>query len=327
MNNNHYDSYVLLGDALANLGYSMETSTIAGKHVATYSKDKKKWITNTQAISYPSTYRFIGDIANNKSMAYEILGSAGVPIAFTHQVAIEERLNPDEVSRWISLHGKLVVKPERASLSHGLTLNLERVEDVLAAVEYARKWAKGDGVVLVQQQVYGEEVRFVCLGGNVTAALLRSSPKLTGDGRKTIEELVEDENESRFHIQDTMVAYPPLDLTYLECKGSLSDVLDTGEVIEVSKSTMIGGGASVYNVFDSVHDSNLAQVRKIVDVLGLGFVVIDMFIEDYTRPSKIYFNELNNSPVLKLFYSCRDGRHYDILPALAGYIDRQLEVR
>lgn len=164
-------------------------------------------------------------------------------------------------------------------------------------------------------------------GGNVTAALLRSSPKLTGDGRKTIEELVGYENESRFHIQDTMVAYPPLDLTYLEYNGSSSDVLDTGEVIEVSKSTMIGGGASVYNVFDSVHDSNLAQVRKIVDVLGLGFVVIDMFIEDYTRPSKIYFNELNNSPVLKLFYSCRDGRHYDILPALAGYIDRQLEVR
>jgi hypothetical protein len=52
-----------------------------------------------------------------------------------------------------------------------------------------------------------------------------------------------------------------------------------------------------------------------------------MMIHDHTKPQtedNYTFIEFNTAPVLKMFYSCRDGNHYDILGDLVPMINATL---
>jgi uncharacterized protein (DUF1330 family) len=68
-------------------------------------------------------------------------------------------------------------------------------------------------------------------------------------------------------------------------------------------------------------------VENLVQTLGARFVVVDMMLQDYTKPktaANYAFIEFNTAPVLKLFYSCRDGKQYDVVAELAAMIDTSL---
>ena len=57
-------------------------------------------------------------------------------------------------------------------------------------------------------------------------------------------------------------------------------------------------------------------------------MVVDIMIQNLRQPhtkNNYAFIEFNTAPVLKLFYSCRDGKHYDVLPELAAMIDASLQ--
>jgi uncharacterized protein (DUF1330 family) len=90
---------------------------------------------------------------------------------------------------------------------------------------------------------------------------------------------------------------------------------------------MIRTGASIYNVIQTVHPSYLQTVENLAQKLGANFIVVDMILRDYTQEqsaNNYAFIEFNTTPVLKLFYSCRDGQHYDVVEELADMIDGTL---
>jgi cyanophycin synthetase len=220
----------------------------------------------------------------------------------------------------------LVVKPCDASLSHGLTTDIQTKEELVQAVQEARRF---DKVVLVQQQVSGEEVRFPVLDGKCRAAIIRQTPRIVGDGQHTTKELLKIENTERENLRLDYAVYPQLaepivDISQLD----LQQIPAEGEIIELGKSAMIRRGASAYNITSKVHPSYVELAEKLAAPFGDGFMVVDMFIQDYTQPltaGNHAFLEYNMSPNLPLFYCCRDGQQYDILKDLVPMIDRALQ--
>ncbi len=77
-----------------------------------------------------------------------------------------------------------------------------------------------DSALVVQEQITGEEVRFVIIKQRLRAAILRKRPAVTGDGVSTIEQLLKNENDVRRTITDTMVTYPSLDISMCD-KGDV----------------------------------------------------------------------------------------------------------
>lgn len=322
-------SYKLIENELKKRGYTTSEARVADMMVFTaISPTGKRWLTRINHLAYPSISSFQNHITNTKSLAYDIVAAAGVPTPFTRVMHDGETMTEQAARELISLYGKLVVKPDDSSLSHGLTINITTPEELTEAVTNARPHSK-NGTVLVQQQVSGEEVRFVYLDGEIVAAMLRETPKVTGDGRATIEELIEKENALRREIHDSLVAYPLLTPAMVSSTVDWTWVPSAGEVVELNRATMIGRGASVYNVIDAVDASYVALAKACGDAIGIGFVVVDMMIDDYTVPAtnkSVYFNEFNSSPVLKLFYSCRDGKHLDIVPRLVDALDKRIHL-
>jgi D-alanine-D-alanine ligase-like ATP-grasp enzyme len=88
-----------------------------------------------------------------------------------------------------------VVKPVAStSGGEGVTCGVRSVDDF----ERARLWAqRSDSHLLVEQQAFGQEYRFLFLDGELLDVLRREPPTVVGDGRSTIAELIAAENGSR----------------------------------------------------------------------------------------------------------------------------------
>lgn len=250
-------------------------------------------------------------IARDKMTAYDFVAHNGVPVP--RSVVVEPNGPYKTALSLLDACKSVIVKPVKGAGSAGLTLDVTTPEGLGEALNAA--WQNGAPAV-VQQQFYGEEIRFTIVNGTVVAALLRQKPRVVGDGVATVAQLIMRENEQRKAMTDTLVPYPQLTAELIGEEAILGEtVLAEGETRELSKSTMIRGGASIYNILDTIHPSYIAAAEQAAYGLGHGFIVVDMMIADYMTPAtddNHVFIEFNLAPALSLFYSCRDGRHVPI---------------
>ncbi|MNH58537.1 Glutathione biosynthesis bifunctional protein GshAB [compost metagenome] len=320
--NESSNNIALLATALGELDYQAELLHLDGIAHARFSKHGiVRWLTTiTPAIAYPATNAALRQISRNKSMANAFISQEGFNTPGTAVCSIADTANAHQL---LAKVGRVIVKPEFGSLSRGLTLDVTTDE----ALDVAIKKAAGDNGhnAVVQQQVHGDEIRFVVIGGELKGAILRQTPRVIGDGASTLHQLIEKENQARTAITATMVAYPQLDENVIDGDLITSRVVPgKDEVVELGKGTMISTGASIYDITDDIHDSYRRIVEEVACKLGAQFVVVDMILAEYTQPAdeNYWFIEFNTSPVLKLFYACRDGRHFPAATHLAQMIDR-----
>lgn len=321
-----FASYKLLRSEFERRDYQVTEEVINDRRMVTFaSPTGNKWKTLVFQIAYPFNTPRIKKISINKEVAYEFARNSGVSTPYTYYVSEVNEIKTSLVADLLKRYQKLIVKPANASLSRGLTLNVQSPESLRAAILRARKVSK---TVLIQEQVEGEEVRFVVLDGKVVAALLRRTPRVVGDGVSTVAELICKENDQRKSLDFAYITYPLLSDTIIgQPMMTNNNLLLLGETLELNRATMIRNGASVYNVLDQVHPSYVDTIEKLVGRLGAKFIVVDIFFKDFTQQQaeqNYWFIEFNTSPVLKMFYGCRDGKMFDIVPSLVGVIDEWL---
>jgi hypothetical protein len=319
-------TFKLLQPEFEKIGYSLSEAYESGLLYVTFtSPSGKKWRFRASRIGYPFTSAFVKELSVHKEKAYEYAEALHISIPSTYHVDIDESLSDDEATRLIAKHHKLIVKPSNSSLSRGLTLNIDTKQKLDEAIEYSRTFKEG---VIIQEQVEGEEIRFILIEGKVRAALLRQTARVVGDGVSSIAKLIEKENEVRKTLVFPRIKYPLLTEANIS-KEYIVDatVLPAGVTKELNRATMIKNGSSIYNVLSEVHPSYIEAVEKLAGKLDTRFLAADFFFKDYTAPlddSNYWFIELNTSPVLKLCYGCRDGKMFDVVPQLVTTIDRWL---
>jgi D-alanine-D-alanine ligase-like ATP-grasp enzyme len=257
-------------------------------------------------------------ISKNKLMAYDYMRTAHVNVPMTTVVSRANRRQLDTSALFQKGH-KYIVKPNSGAGSVGLTLDVDTVDRLSGALDKA---LQGAAVALVQPQFVGQEVRLTVINGKVCSALLRQKPQVVGDGSSSIGILIGQENAARSMLRNTQVPYPTLDEALVDSSLLTSTTIPVaGEVIELNKSTMIRGGASVFEILPSLHRSYVEAAERAVRDLGNGLVVVDIMVSAPEQPAtadNYVFIEMNLCPALVLYYSCRDGRHFDILEDYLG---------
>lgn len=319
-------SYKLLGRELAAQGYSLEEYFLGDELVVSFvGSNGKAWTTRAEHLSYPVNSGFITYVSKSKHIAYQFAEHEGMTVPRTLLVG-PAGASKEAATAFLTNQGVVIVKPNNASLSNGFTRDIRTPEQLEIALKAAQAF---DDNILVQQQVEGEEVRFVVLNGTVIAAVIRQSAQVCGDGTSTLRQLIEHENKERAAIRTSLVPYPQLDASIVDpIQLESSHVPEAGEVVKLSTSTMIKGGASMFDILSTAHKTHVHAVERLTKKLGAGFLVVDMFIGDVTcstSDTTAYFMEFNTAPALKLFYSCRDGKHVAIVPQLTNMIDRVLQ--
>jgi len=316
-------TYKLFANALTPRGYSLDFDSNYPATATYTSPHGMVWKTRAAHITYPMNTRKVYEAALRKDLSYEIAAEAGLEIPKT--VSYNEQMSDKDLDKLLQDWGTVVVKPTNLFQSKGVTVGLQTLSALKQALRDAQAFSSH---VLIQQQVEGEEIRFTVINREVEAALLRRTARVEGDGISSLADLIRRENKQRRTLHFKYLSYPLLDETLVDPELLGSDhVPAKGEVVELNRSTLIRGGCSVYNILSEVDASYVKLAKKAAEQLGAGVAVVDIFCHDYKQPASrgnYWFNEFNTAPSVRLYYSCRDGKQYDIVERLADAIDSYL---
>lgn len=312
-------SVALIAEQLAERGYARSRAEMDGQRYEILKKDGSIWVTRDKAADYPFVSNTHRAVSKSKLLAYDYVGGLGYDVPATRTLQIPNHHDLDLV---MALAPRLVVKPENSAGSRGLTLDITQSDQLPAAIDKAARYAS---TVLVQEMFEGEEIRLTVVRGQVKSVLLRQTPRVTGDGRRTVTELIEYENFLRRSLDFPYITYPELTSENITFDVHYDFVPAADEAVALSSSTMIAGGASVYDVASQTHRSFIDMAEHLAGMLHAPFVVVDLLCKDYTRQASAgsyVFLEFNTAPALKLYYSVRDAvQQYDIVSEVTDMIE------
>lgn len=224
------------------------------------------------------------DTADNKYLAGRMLRDAGIPVPETVRVR-----TPADIAGFFQRSGgaPLVVKPLQGSAGEGLTLGVQEPGGFEAA--FARA-AAVDRHVLVQPLVEGDLFRLLVVNDRFVAATRLRPPAVTGDGARTVAELVEALNREPERGVGDKTPLSRMDLDahtrdLLEREGLSPDAVPAPGrrvVLKVSPKPRTGGDTE--DVTDRVHPVNRFLAERAAKVIGLDVAGVDIVAPDIARP-------------------------------------------
>lgn len=208
-----------------------------------------------------------------------------------------------------SKHNNLVVKPLSGSHGSGVTIGVRTQQDLNAALKVAHQ-AYDSSRYLVQQQVFGRDIRALVVGGKVVAATERIPAGVVGDGQKNIEELIRFENQNnplRASGYST-----PLNVIDEEAAArflgrKIYEVPSIGQHVQVVGASNIGLGGTSRDMTRILPKEIERQAEVIANEVGLFVCGVDFIAGDINDSSSYYFIEMNSCPSFGLHIYPSEG--------------------
>jgi len=203
-----------------------------------------------------------------RTPAYRVAGSADENVAF-----LEE-------------HRRIVVKPAIGEQGKGITVGVDSVAGLDAALAEA---ARHHDRVVLESFHPGEDLRVVVIGYEVVAAAIRRPPEVMGDGQLSIEQLIEKLSRRR-RASSQGESSIPLDNDTLSCLAEqdleLSSVLESGQLVRVRRAANFHTGGTIHDVTGQLHPTLIEAAERAarclhIPVVGLDFIVPDAAASDY----------------------------------------------
>ncbi|HSV55082.1 MAG TPA: cyanophycin synthetase [Burkholderiaceae bacterium] len=220
-------------------------------------------------------------IAREKDLTKSLLQSCGVPVPEGQVVASAEEAW--EAAQDIGL--PVVVKPTDGNHGRGVSLDLDKREDIEAAFHVAQLHGSE---VLVERFVRGHEHRLLVVNGRVVAAARGEAAWVIGDGKSTVVELV----NSQLNTDPRRGPDEDFPLNLIDTLGDDAILLDlqrqglsADAVPAAGRRVLIqrNGNVSI-DCTDEVHPEVDHVVSLAARVVGLDIAGIDVVAEDISRP-------------------------------------------
>lgn len=156
-----------------------------------------RWISST---SNDHDSAFGVAIACNKSKTHDLLRQLGLPVP--REIRLPQNASDKQLIAAADQIGyPCVLKPQDGERGRGVTANIENPAELLQAARKAKSHTKKS--LLLQNHVHGHDFRINVINGEITFAIRRTPPCITGNGINTISELIEIENIKRRSSKNT----------------------------------------------------------------------------------------------------------------------------
>jgi len=259
-------------------------------------------------------------IVQDKELTKQLLDAVGVPVPKGRPVT-----SPDDAWEAAQEIGvPVVIKPQDGNQGRGVACNLNTREQVLAA--YAAAVEEGDEIIC-EKFAHGADYRLLIIGYKLVAAARRDPPQVTGDGRHTITQLVEEANKDPRRGEDHATSLSKFRLDEI-AKGVLAEqglTIDSipaaGQIVLIRRNANLSTGGSAADVTDLVHPEVAARVIDGVRMVGLDIAGVDVVCQDISRPLEQQGGiivEINAAPGLRMHLEPSVGRGRPVGEAIVG---------
>lgn len=221
-------------------------------------------------------------LARNKDRAARLLAQAGLPVAPRQPVAtVEEALQAAT-----RLGYPVVVKPADLDGGVGVAAGLRTAQDVQTAFAQARAHSAR---LLVEKHIEGRDYRLTVFRGELLAADERVAAGVTGDGTRSVRELLGELNAHPLRRHGKQWPLVPVELDeqardLLRESGMTPDSVPApGAFVRLRRANNIGMGGRPVSVLEQTHPDNRELAVRAAAALGLDLAGVDLIMPDITR--------------------------------------------
>ena len=249
------------------------------------------------------------DLASNKDETKRMLQDAAIPVAkgmcISHESEVKEVI--DKVGF------PLVFKPLDGNHGKGASINVKTYDEAIAAYEHAKKYSRR---IIVEKFITGYDFRVLVINHRFIAAALREPAHVKGDGKSTIQQLIEKENQDprRGYGHENVLTEISIDRETLDQLSkrnyTLETVLKKDEVCYLKGTANLSTGGTSTDVTDMVHPHNIFICERISRVIGLDICGIDIMAINLSEPLEVIGGvilEVNAAPGFRMHLAPAKG--------------------
>ena len=275
-----------------------------------------------QATTTSRTSNIAVELAGDKEETNGILRDLGLPVP--EQRIVRSASDAKRAARRIGF--PVVLKPLAGNHGRGVSINLKTPEEIEVAFAKARDHGR---TIIVESHIEGFDHRLLVIAGELVAAAKREPGHVVGDGKHTIEQLVDIVNEDpRRGVGHEKV------LTRLELDHQAERLLDkTGydkdtvpekdEIVYLRSTANLSTGGTALDVTDVIHPDNREMAIRAINAIGLDIGGVDFLTKDITmsyREAGGAICEVNAGPGFRMHVAPSEGTPRDVGGAVVGML-------
>jgi cyanophycin synthetase len=234
---------------------------------------------------------------SDKKLTAVLLSHAGLP-APVHRLVKDT--NEAQLAA-IDIGWPVVVKPANLERGEGVSIDIRDEQQLRAAFDKARALSAR---VLVERQVPGFCHRLFVIGDKVNIAVKRLPKHITGDGLRSIQEIVDAFNDANIRLPPWERKFPlEFDAVAMACLHNAgfdtNSVAAEGQMVALRPIESTEWGGEIEDMIDSIHPENIRVAVLAAAVLGLHVAGVDMISADIRLPwhsNGAIINEVNFAP-------------------------------
>jgi len=267
-----------------------------------------------QATTTGRTSNIAVELAGDKEETNLILRDLGLPVP--RQLVVR---NAAQAARAAARIGyPVVVKPLAGNHGRGVSINLTTQEEVETAFEKAAEHGRS---IVVESFIDGFDHRLLVIDGELVAAAKRMPGHVVGDGKHTIEELVEQVNRDPRRGVGHEKVLTRIELDHqadrlLAQRGyDRSSVPADGETVYLRSTGNLSTGGTAIDVTDIVHPDNRQMAVRAIKAIGLDIGGVDFLTRDISesyRDTGGAICEVNAGPGFRMHVAPSEGTPRDV---------------
>ncbi|HSG59779.1 MAG TPA: cyanophycin synthetase [Woeseiaceae bacterium] len=306
-----------LGPSTASLVRAAEEREIPWQRLNRYSLVQfghGRYQQRIQATTTGFTGNIAVELAGDKEETNGILRDLGLPVP--EQRIVQSSTDAKRAAKRIGF--PVVLKPLAGNHGRGVSINLKSDEEVEVAFTKAREHGRS---IIVESYIEGYDHRLLVINGELVAAAKREPGHVIGDGRHTIEELVDIVNQDpRRGVGHEKV------LTRIEFDHQAerllakvgydrSTVPAEGERVYLRSTANLSTGGTALDVTDIIHPDNRDMAIRAIKAIGLDIGGVDFLTNDIAlsyREAGGAICEVNAGPGFRMHVAPSEGTPRDV---------------
>lgn len=229
---------------------------------------------------------------DHKGLTRQVLSRAGLRVPPGRSATFDAQ-DAAFLAEW----GDIVVKPACGEQGWGITVGVTHPDQLSPAREAARAVC---AEVLLEQRCPGDDVRIVVIAGEMIAASVRRPPVVTGDGSRTVAQLIDALSAEREAATAGASTIPLDDVTesVVEAAGhAFDEVPAAGVAIAARRTANLHTGGTIEDVTELLHPAVVEAAVAAAEAIGIPVVGLDLMLPDITGPEHVFI-EANEQPGL-----------------------------
>jgi len=254
------------------------------------------------------------ELASDKEETNKILATLGLPVPKQELVQTEGQA----VRAAQRIGFPVVTKPYNGNHGRGISIRLTSDAEVAQGFQVAREHSRS---VIVETFMEGDDHRLLVVNGELVAATRRTPGHVTGDGVRTVTQLIDVVNEDprRGVGHEKVLTRLELDTqaqTMLARAGLQAESVPApGQLVYLRSTANLSTGGTATDVTDVIHPDNREMAERAVRAIGLDVGGVDFLSKNITESYRSVGGgicEVNAAPGFRMHVAPSEGTPRDV---------------